>query len=80
MSIRKGMRDIFKSKAMIHSLEGQDTVTILHENGANDVVAEYRGTRYTAVYNGFVCLYYLDDLYGELENQHYCPRCGAYIA
>jgi len=70
---------MFQTKAMIHSLQSEDTATILHENGPNDVVAEYDGTRYTAIYNPFVGLYYVDDIYGELKNQNTCPNCGGYI-
>ena len=69
----------FKTKAMVHSLKSQDEVTILHEDGCNDVVAEYQGIRYTAIFNGFVCLYYVDDLYGRLPNQHLCPRCNVHL-
>ena len=69
----------FKSRAIVHSLKDYDEVTILHEDGANDVVAEYKGVRYTAIFNGFVCSYYVDDLYGELPDQHKCSRCGEYI-
>ena len=68
-----------KRKTMIHTLKNIDEVTILHENGASDVVAEYKGVRYTAIFNGFVCSYYVDDLYGKLPDQHKCPQCGAYI-
>ena len=69
----------FVVSAMIHSLKSQDEVIILHENGANDVVAEYKGRRYTAIFNGFVGLYYVDDVYGQLPDQHVCPSCRAYI-
>ncbi len=70
---------MFKIKAMIHSLKSQDEVIILHENGCNDVVVEYMDKRYTAVYNGFVGLFYVDDIYGELKDTHKCPICEAYI-
>ena len=70
------MCTVFQAKAMMHSLYSLDDVVILHENGNNDVVAEYRGVRYTAVYNPYACLYYVDDLYGELPDQHICPHCG----
>ena len=69
----------FMSKAIVHSLKDYDKVAILHEKDCNDVVAEYKGVRYTAIFNGFVCSYYVDDLYGELQDQHRCPRCGEYI-
>jgi hypothetical protein len=71
---------MFKAKAQIHSLNAQDEVLILHENGNNDVVVAYNGNRYTAVYNVFVGLYYVDDIYGLLRNQNICPRCGEIIA
>jgi hypothetical protein len=69
----------FETKAMIHSLRSQDSAIILHENGSGDVVAEYKGKRYTAIFNPFVCLYYLDDIYGLLPNQTKCPKCGVEI-
>jgi|GEM_PF-703898 len=68
-----------KSQAMIHSLNHQDEVIILHERGTNDVVAEYRGVRYTAIFNPFSGFYYVDDVYGELPKQHHCPYCGTFI-
>jgi len=70
---------MFKTKAMINSLQARDEVTILHQNGSNDVVAEYKGKRYTAVYNLFVGLYYVDDIYGVLPDQNKCPNCGENI-
>jgi len=70
---------MFQTKALIHSLRSEDTVTILHENGSNDVVADYTGIRYTAIYNPFVGLYYVDNIYGELKDQNKCPSCGDYI-
>lgn len=71
---------LFKIKAQVHSLQAQDEVTILHENGCNDVIAEYNGKRYTAIFNPFVCLFYVDDIYGVLADQHKCPVCGDFIA
>jgi len=61
---------MFQAKAMIHSLKSQDTVTIVYEKNNNDVVTEYKGNRFTAIFNVFVCLYYVDDVYGKLANQH----------
>ena len=52
-------------KARIHSKGGEmDNVTILSENGVNDVRVSYKGNICTAVYNGFVGCYYVDDVYG----------------
>ena len=70
---------MFKTKAIVHSLKKEDEVTILHENGSNDVVAEYKGIRYTAIFNVFSGLFYVDDLYGKLPNQHQCPACQVSI-
>jgi hypothetical protein len=70
---------VFTAKAMIHSLKSQDTVTILHEKNNNDVIAEYNGNRYTAIFNVFVCMYYVDDIYGKLKNPHECPKCGEHV-
>lgn len=56
-----------KVKAMVHSLKDLDEVIIVIENGNNNVVAEYKGKHYTAIFNPFVGLYYVDDIYGEIE-------------
>ena len=71
---------MFTAKAMIHSLKKEDEVIILHEKGINDVIAEYKGKRYTAIYNPFAGLFYVDDIYGILPEQHICPTCGEYVA
>ena len=78
-AVKDSIAQGFKSKAIIHSLSCTDEVIILHERGANDVVAEYQGKRYTAIFNPFVGIYYVDNIYGELSEQHYCPYCGAFI-
>ena len=70
---------MFKAKAIVHSLKSEAVVTILHEIDGNDVVAEYNGKRCTAIFNGFVCMYYVDDLYGVLKDPNKCPACGAYL-
>lgn len=56
-----------KAIAMIHSQGNTDEVEIISENGCNHVVVEYQGQRYTAVFNEFVGLYYVDDVYGLIE-------------
>jgi len=70
---------MFKTKAMVHSLKTQDEVTILHEKGNNDVIAEYDSKRCTAIFNPFVGLFYVDDIYGVLPDPNKCPVCGEYI-
>ena len=70
---------MFKTEAIVHSLNSRDEVTILHKNSDSDVVAEYNGIRYTAIYNVFAGAFYVDDIYGELIDQHYCPKCGVCI-
>ncbi len=70
---------MFKARSMINSLQNRDEVIILHEKGSNDIIAEYNGKRCTAIYNAFVGLYYVDDIYGVLPDQHRCPNCGDYI-
>ena len=60
-----------KTIAVIHSLQGADTptdmVTIISHVDNNNVIAEYNGQRYTAIFNPFVCMYYVDDKYGKIE-------------
>ena len=64
LRIREELQSMFKTMAMVHSKKAQDEVTIIRQNGNNDIVAEYQGKRYTAIYNPFVGLYYVDDIYG----------------
>lgn len=58
-----------KVMAMIHSLGQPDEVIILSENGCNGVVAQYLGQCYTAIYNEFSGMYYVDDKYGLVEEK-----------
>ncbi|MDR0325404.1 MAG: hypothetical protein LBI19_04825 [Oscillospiraceae bacterium] len=55
-------------QAMVHSKHALDTVAILHEDGPNNIVAEYNGKLYTAIWNVFNGLYYVDDIYGEFTD------------
>ena len=71
---------MFRTQAIVHSLKAQDEVTILHERGNNDVIAEYNGLRCTAIFNIFSGLFYVDDIYGILTDQHTCPTCGEHVA
>lgn len=59
-----------KVKAHIHSLNGEmDDVTIISYKDANNVIAEYNGHKYTAVFNVFTGSYYVDDKYGLIEER-----------
>ena len=71
---------MFSTTAYVHSLQAQCEVSILHEKDNNDVIAEYNGKRCSAIFNPFVGLFYVDDIYGVLPDQHKCPRCGAHVA
>ena len=58
-----------KAIAMIQSLNDMDEVEIISENDCNHVIAEYQGQRCTAVFNEFSGLYYVDDVYGLIEEK-----------
>ena len=45
----------------------QAEVTIISHKNNNDVIAEYQGVRYKAIFNPFVNQYFVDDVYGRLE-------------
>jgi len=56
------------TQAHINSLNGKlDTVQIIEQRGDNDYIALYKGHRCTAIFNFFVCQYYVDDVYGIIE-------------
>ena len=56
-------------KARIHSLNGElAEVTIVEFQDYNNVVAEYHGHFYTAVFNPFSGCYYVDDKYGLIPD------------
>ena len=48
--------------AMIRSLKATDEVTIIGENDPNNVIAKYKGKRFTAIRNCFNNTYYVDDV------------------
>lgn len=56
-------------KAKIHSLDGQFAqVKILSDNGDNNIIVEYNGKKCTAIYNVFAGAYFVDDIYGIIED------------
>lgn len=59
---------MFKTQAIVHSkqAEGPQEVTIVKQNGNNDIIAEIDGKQYTAIFNPFSGYYYVDDIYGEI--------------
>lgn len=42
-------------------------VEIIQKIGDNLYLAEYNGTRCTAIYNPFVSRYFVDDVYGRVQ-------------
>jgi hypothetical protein len=63
----------FYVAAMIHSKKDTnnqtDTVFIIRYKNNNNVIAEYKGHRYTAIYNPFTSLFYVDDIYGKIDEE-----------
>lgn len=58
-----------KTQAMVHSLNSKAEVTILEKVGDNDYRAEYQGKVCTAIFNPFVGLYYVNDVYGVVSER-----------
>ena len=42
-------------------------VNIISHTDNNNVIAEYQGVRYKAIFNPFVCQYFVDDVDGRIE-------------
>ena len=65
---------MLRTYAYIHSLKAtmppghnMAIVTIVKHGNNNNVIALYRGKYYSAVYNPFVGMFYVDDLYGHIS-------------
>ena len=61
---------MFKTQAYIQSLNKglsrptyTDEITVLEKVGDNDYIVDYKGVRCHALFNWFVCEYFVDDLY-----------------
>ena len=54
------------NKDKLHSTE-MDEVEILEELDNNQYKVNYRGVICTAIFNGFNCCYYVDDIYGIIK-------------
>ena len=58
----------YKAKAHIHSLNGEMAeITVLEEVGNNDYIVDYKGVKCHALFNWFVCQFYVDDIYRRIE-------------
>lgn len=56
------------TKARIHSLNGElAEAVIVKKVGDNAYIAEYNGIKCTAIYNPFVCVFYVDDVYSIIK-------------
>ena len=62
-------------KAYIHSLKDQEhdrhvlgEAEIIQRIGENQYLAEYNGVRCTAIFNPFAGAYFVDDVFGIIQN------------
>lgn len=63
---------IDKCQCYIHSLKQDESnvlgeATIIKRLGDNDYLADYNGVKCHAIFNPFVCRYYVDDKYGVIH-------------
>lgn len=58
----------YKAMAHIYSLNGEMAeITVLEEVGNNDYIVNYKGVKCHALFNWFVCQFYVDDIYRRVE-------------
>ena len=60
----------YKVMAHINSLKGgMAEVTILDkpDENVNRYIVDYRGVKCSAIFNWFVCQFYVDDIYGIIQ-------------
>ena len=61
----------YSTWAHIHSLKGEmDEVFIIDERREGNqtiYIVDYKGTKCTAIFNPFVCQFYVDDIYGIIK-------------
>ena len=58
----------YKTQAHINSLNGKMAeITVLEKIGDNDYIVNYKGVKYHALFNWFVCEYYADDVYAIIK-------------
>ena len=63
-----------KTIGRIHSLNTkgpfetqEDEITVLEQCGDNDYIVDYKGVKCHALFNFFVNRYFVDDIYGRIE-------------
>lgn len=56
----------FTTSAMIHSKKAIGECEIVGKSGDNQYVAKIKERFFTAIFNPFVGVYYVDDIYGEV--------------
>lgn len=61
---------MYKTQAYIQSLNKglmkptyTDEITVLEKVGDNDYIVDYKGVKCHALFNWFVCAYFVDDVY-----------------
>lgn len=57
----------FKTQAMVHSIGDVKEVEIIEKRGDNDCLVKVDDVICTAIFNPFVGLYYVDDVYGVVR-------------
>jgi hypothetical protein len=58
------------SKGMVHSTEKIEDIMVLEKTGDNEyIVRTQRGIVCKAIFNWFVNVYYVDDIYEIIENK-----------
>lgn len=58
----------FKVNAMVHSINAVKEVEIIEKRGYNDYLAKVGDVVCTGIFNPFVGLYYVDDVYGVVKS------------
>ena len=58
----------FKTEAMVHSINAIKEVEIIEKRGDNDYLAKVGDVVCTAIFNPFIGLYYVDDVYGVVKS------------
>lgn len=58
----------FKTKAMVHSINAVKEVEIIEKIGDNNYLAKVGDVICTAIFNPFVGLYYVDDVYKVVKS------------